>query len=415
MAKVSLSSIVNLPAFEEAAEVYHAATNMTVSFPDSNGNTVFYPAEERCGFCQIIQRTAEGRARCQQSDKAAAEAALKEKRPMWYTCHAGLIDVVVPISSGDQKIGCFYSGQSLIAPPTPMGFEDVRRRVEDLDVDEEELEQAYQQVRQVDGYRLEMAVQLLSIIGNHLVRDQIELGRQRELTRLAEQDAKLERDLREMELRLSQTQLNPHFLFNSLNLILGEALNEDAQKTAHLVEDLSELLSNALTTIGSMVTLAAEMNTVEAYVSIFQARFSKEIELKMHLPKSLARYRVPSLVLQPLVENALVHAFPKCDYPFEIEINARKDNGSVELAVSDNGPGMPKQKLSALSKALNSTEHAAKLTGLRGLSRRLDYYYSKPLDLRLTASPSGGLSVILLLPSSTRPLGLSQGTASKCQ
>jgi ligand-binding sensor protein len=70
---------------------------MTVSFPDREGNIVFYPDEERSPFCHLIQCTKKGRELCQCSDKHAADIAMRERRPMFYTCHAGLIDVVVPV------------------------------------------------------------------------------------------------------------------------------------------------------------------------------------------------------------------------------------------------------------------------------------------------------------------------------
>lgn len=400
MAKVALIDIVNLPAFEEAAELFYRATKMTVSFPDREGNIVFYPGKKRCVFCRLIQSTEKGRELCRLSDKHAADAALRQQRPMYYTCHAGLIDVVAPIVVGGEGIGCFYSGQSLLSPPTPEGFEDIKTRVADLDLDPHALWEAYRRVHHVDGYKLEMAVELLSIICSHLVQGRIELTRERRLTRAAVQRAKLERDLREMELRLSQAQLNPHFLFNSLNLILGEAQNENAVHTARLVEDLSMLLSNALTSIGSMVTLDAEIENAQAYVAIFQARFGKKIEMEIDLPRALSGFKVPALILQPIVENALVHAFPKCNQRFVIRISASdspdRSDKSVEIRASDNGPGMSEKDFASISKALRGHGHHGKMTGLPGLNRRLRYYYSAS---RLEIQPiPAGTTVVIRLP-----------------
>ena len=397
MAKVTLADIVTLPAFEEAGDLFYRATNMTISFPDRNGNIVFYPDKERSQFCQLIQRTERGRELCRLSDKAAAEIAFKERRPMSYTCHAGLIDVVVPVLFGDERIGCFYSGQTLLSPPTPIGFQDVKARVAELALDEDELWRAYSTVTQVDSYKLEMAVELLAIISSHLVRNEMELNHARESSREAIRKAKMERDLREMELRLSQAQLNPHFLFNSLNLILGEAINENACRTAHLVEELSVLLSNALTSIGKMVPLEAEMMNASAYVEIFRARFGKTIEFTVDLPASLQRFKVPALILQPLVENALAHAFPTSPNAFRIHISARTTNGFVEIAVKDSGAGMNPKKLAQISRTLRSKQRVTKLTGLLGLKQRLQYYYPMPAELRVEQD-SEGLTVTMRIP-----------------
>ncbi len=371
MAKVALIDIVNLGAFNEAADVFYEATHMTFSFPDRDGTTVFRPHKERSPFCQMIQSTPRGCELCRLSDERAGEMAMRERRPMVYTCHAGLIDVVVPVFVDDQKIGCFYSGQSLIAPPTPAAFEDVLQRVAELGLDRDRLWDAYQAVPHVDSHKLDIAVQLLAIMSGHLVRGEIELRRERELARVAVGKAKLERDLGEMELRLSQAQLNPHFLFNSLNLILGQALNENAKHTAHLIEELSVLLRDALTSIGRMVTLEAEMMSARAYVEIFRARFGKTMDLAIELPPSLHRVKVPALILQPLVENALVHGFPHAADGFRLGVYAHAVNGFVEVSVTDSGPGMPARKLAQLSEALKSKRRPNKLTGLMGLNQRL--------------------------------------------
>lgn len=403
MAQVALVDIVNLPAFEQAADLYHRATNMTVSFPDREGNIVFYPDRDRCEFCRLIQSTGRGRELCQLSDRRAADTAFRERRPMFYTCHAGLIDVVVPIVVGGRRVGCFYSGQSLLSPPTPIGFQEIRERIAELSLDEAALWEVYRRVNQVDAYKLEMAVELLSIICSNLVREQIELDRQRRVTRSAVQKARLERDLREMELRLSQAQINPHFLFSSLNLILGEAMNENAGRTAHLVEELSTLLSNSLTSIGSMVRLEAEIESAQAYVGIFKARFGKKIDLQTDLPRSLASFKVPALMLQPLVENALVHAFPKCTKPFVIRIAASLSDRScrdVEIRVSDNGPGMTSEEYASVQRMLRA-RHGGKMTGLVGLSKRLGYYYVKPPELHISQSEAG-LAVTIRLPDGAR-------------
>lgn len=402
MAKIALIDIVNIPAFEEAADLFYRITGMTFSFPDREGNIVFYPHEARCRFCQLIQSAPAGFQRCQDSDSQAAEIALRERKPMSYTCHAGLVDVVVPVVVGEERFGCFYSGQSLLSPPTPIGFRDVKSRVADLGLDLDELRAAYREVAQVDSYRLGIAMELLSIMSSHLVQGQIELMRERELVRAAEQRARLEKNLREMEQRLSQAQLNPHFLFNSLNLLLGEALNENAARTAQLVEDLSVLLSNAVTNIGQKVDLESEVASARAYVEMFRSRFGKSIGFEVNLPRKLSHVKMPALTLQPLVENALVHGFPNCGRDFVISVSARAAGGLLEVAVADNGVGMPARRLSAICRSLASRRHKSKLTGLVGLSQRLRYYYPDAPSLRLEQSRAGLTAIVSIPVNSSR-------------
>lgn len=404
MGKISLSEIVTMPAFEEAGDLFYRATGMTLSFRDENGNVLFYPAEKRCNFCQMILDTPEGSKRCQNCDSAAAEKALKIRRPMAYTCHTGLTDVVVPVVVGGEKVGCFYSGQSLLEEPTPERFDQLKSGLSDLDIDIGRLRETFMCVPVVDSVRLELAISLLSVICNHLIDGEIALRReralnqeQRKLRKAAEEKARLERDLREMEIRLVQAQLNPHFLFNALNLILGNAISEDAPQTCHLVEELSELLRNSLTRIGRMVMLSEEVSSAKAYIEIFRVRFARDVKLEIDVPDELDKQMVPALILQPLVENALVHALPRCTGHFTLKISAERKEDMVEIKVADNGAGMERKERASVARGLKSMDSEGKLTGLMGVNRRLKYYYPSNPDIRFQ-SKSAGTTVTISIP-----------------
>ena len=408
MGKVSLSDIVNLPAFEEAGSLFHRATGMTLSFYDEAGQVFFYPAEQRCDFCYLVQSTPEGRRRCHASDQEAGRLALREGKPKSYVCHAGLVDVVVPVVVAKKRIGCFYSGQSLLKPPTTMSYQEVRARVADMNLDPDKLWQAYRQVPTVDESKLEMAMGLLGVICGHLVEREMALRSERALTReqrklrkAAEERARLERYLREMELRLLQAQLNPHFLFNALNLVLGESMAEGASHTSELVGDLAMLLRNSVSRIGNTISLADEINGAKAYVNIFAARFGKRIDMRTELPSEISSFAVPALALQPLVENALVHGLPGCQDQFCLRVTANRIDGFIEITISDNGPGLTPDKLRAVRQTLKNRDAECKLTGLVGVNRRLKYYYEGMDDLQL--STAHGFSVRIRIPIRRNP------------
>lgn len=403
MGKITLTDIVSLPAFEEGGNLLNKATGMTLSFFDEAGNVVFYPAECRCKFCNLIQTSPEGRARCLESDKRAAERALRDGMPAAYVCHAGLIDIVVPVVVGGERIGCFFSGQSLLSAPTTDDCDAVRRKADELGVDADRLEAAYRAVPVVERDTLDLALVLLRVVCHHIVEGELALRQERQITleqrklrRAAEEKARLERDLREMELRLVSAQLNPHFLFNALNLIIGHAMQEDAPQTRHLVEELAVLLRKSLTNIGSMVALSDEVEGAQAYIEVFRARFVQPVHLVVSVPEELAGYKVPSLILQPLVENALIHALPHCRGDFHIRVAAERVSDHIELRVSDNGPGLSRGELSVINRALNNPRSEGKLTGLRGLHWRLHYYYDRAASLRLEQAKEGFCAVVVM-------------------
>jgi two-component system sensor histidine kinase YesM len=133
-------------------------------------------------------------------------------------------------------------------------------------------------------------------------------------------------------------------------------------------------------------------------VGLFKARFEKEVDLLVDLPENLMQVRVPALILQPLVENALVHALPRCNGIFRLRISAGLTDGHIEIRVSDNGPGLLRSKLNAISGSLKMTGPAGKLTGLNGLNWRLRYYYPDSASVRLEQA-GDGLTVVVELPS----------------
>lgn len=407
MVKVGLGEIVKLPAFEQAGDLFHQATGMIISFYDDSDSLVFYPTEKRCRLCQLVHSDPKGRQRCEESDKQAAKRALHTGEAVSYTCHAGLTDVVVPVVLGTKRIGCFHSGQSLLHAPTMATAADIRTRLADLDLEPSEVARAVLEVPVVDPAKFQMAVGLMSIVCNHLVESEIALRNERELTReqrklrqVAEEKASLEKGLREMEQRLVQAQLNPHFLFNALNLMLGEAIMEGADRTSKLLQQLSRLLRNALTSIDSSVTLADEIASTEAYLDIFQARFEHGIELHTEVAPEYGTIQVPSLILQPLVENALVHALPHVPDKLRLRIAAQVTGDGVEISVCDNGPAVTGDELASLRRRLRNRSGEHKMTGLTGLQKRLEYYYGESAGLHLR-SVSDGFEVSVRIPVSS--------------
>lgn len=407
MAKITLTDIVSLPAFEEGGNLLYKATGMILSFYDEEGKVVFYPAECRCEFCNLIQSSPEGKGRCLESDKQAAERALREGMPVFYTCHAGLVDVVVPVVVGGERIGCFFSGQSLLSAPTEDECDAVRKNAQDLDIDADRLAEAYRLVPVVEKETLDLALGLLRVVCHHIVEGELALRQerqialeQRKLRKAAEEKARLERDLRETELRLVSAQLNPHFLFNALNLIMGHAMQEDAPQTTHLVEELALLLRKSLTNIGSMVALSEEVDGAQAYIDVFKARFVHPVHLLVDIPEEVTGHKVPSLMLQPLVENALIHALPHCKGDFRIRVKAERVGDHIELRVSDNGPGLSRGEMNVLNRSLRDPRSESKLTGLTGVYWRLRYYYDRAASLRLEQTKEG-FCAVAIIPTQT--------------
>ncbi|RAK68901.1 sensor histidine kinase [Phenylobacterium kunshanense] len=203
------------------------------------------------------------------------------------------------------------------------------------------------------------------------------LGMGFSLRAVAEREQRLARALaaaQEAQLAALRFQINPHFLFNSLNAVMslvGAGRNRDAETVvARLAEFFRATLSNEP---NAMVTLEEEFDLLGAYLDIEAARFGDRLNVVMELPPRLSEARTPHLLLQPLAENAIKHAVAPSKRPVTIRVSAKADSGRLHLEVSDDGSGEGGAR-AGLGVGLGNV--AARLTTLYGDKGRLSVYGS---------------------------------------
>jgi two-component system, LytTR family, sensor kinase len=178
--------------------------------------------------------------------------------------------------------------------------------------------------------------------------------------------AQLEGQLAKAELEVLKSQLQPHFLFNTLNLI-SSLVHTDAASADDMIGDLGSLLRLSLRSEGAQeVSLAEEMSALELYLNIQRQRFQDTLKVEIEMdPKTLGA-RVPHLILQPLVENAFRHGISKRVGAGVIRIESRNGDGVLRVRISDNGPGMVAETASVGIGLANTRARLARLYGSRG-------------------------------------------------
>jgi two-component system LytT family sensor kinase len=231
-------------------------------------------------------------------------------------------------------------------------------------------------------FQFNLAIYALFVAGAHAVayyRD----AREREA-----QAARLAQQLAEAELSALRMQLNPHFLFNALNAVSSLMLR-DITAANRMLARLAELLR--LTLNGSRqqeTALEEELAFTRRYLDVEQVRFGDRLKVEIHVPSETLAARVPALLLQPLVENAMKHAVTPSSGTVTLSIKASRDNGSLSLEVSDSGStGAP------LSPAFPG--HGI---GLANTRQRLQQLYGNKQQLSLTREQDGGTVVRITLP-----------------
>jgi two-component system LytT family sensor kinase len=168
------------------------------------------------------------------------------------------------------------------------------------------------------------------------------LESQERLARQQMEAAQLSEQLAKAQLSALRQQVEPHFLFNTMNTIAGLVREGKNDAAVNMIAGLSELLRRTLkTTERQQVALGEELEVVQKYLEIEKARFAERLQVRVEVPEELREARVPSLILQPLVENAVKHGIAARVEGGSIEIAASRVNGTLLVRVKNDGPGFP--------------------------------------------------------------------------
>ena len=185
----------------------------------------------------------------------------------------------------------------------------------------------------------------------------------------------LEKDLEHTRLEVLKSQVNPHFLFNTLNMISCMARLEDASTTDQMIVHLGSLFRHNLRTKQQEVTLEEELDGLEDYIYLQQMRFDGRITVEKKIEADPAAVRLPSFTLQPIVENAFSHGLKSCEEGGRILLRGWMQGHTLILTVADNGRGMTPAELDALQEKIAQSERTGRSIGLGNISRRITMLY----------------------------------------
>jgi two-component system LytT family sensor kinase len=194
----------------------------------------------------------------------------------------------------------------------------------------------------------------------------------------------LEARLTSAKLQALRMQINPHFLFNTLNSIAA-LVYVNPRAADEMLGDLSELLRRSLNSMEEQeVSLAQELEFIGAYLSIEQKRFGERLRLEQSVPDELMKALVPALILQPLVENAIRHGIEPRRGPGLISIEAKQEDKHLHLIVRDNGRGLPDADLnSSVRRGIGLANTQARLKGLYGQDQSFSFGRAEPQGCRV--------------------------------
>ncbi len=216
------------------------------------------------------------------------------------------------------------------------------------------------------------------------------------------------------EIQALRYQINPHFLYNTLNSIRWMAKLNKTDDVVNAISTLVQLLEASLERNGPFVKLGDELHLLEKYLIIQQYRYDNKIALLIDCPPHLNDLNVPRMLLQPIVENAIFHGIAPKDESGTIEVNVREKGKDVHIAIADDGIGIDEQKIPKLLEDDDSKKTRGMTSiGLRHVHRTLQLYYGALYGVRVKNREGGGTIVEMVLPKQPEEEGNVKGSPGR--
>lgn len=212
------------------------------------------------------------------------------------------------------------------------------------------------------------------------------------------QKKNLEMERVRAELNFLQSQMNPHFLFNTLNAILVVCTKNNYSDVTDIVKSLSKLLRRLLSWKEDLVSLQEEMLFIEMYLKIEKFRFRDKFDYQFEIDEQSLQYKIPKLSMQPLVENSCKHGLQTIDGLGIIKVKTSVEDHWLLITVSDNGKGIEAETLKALMYAIRTEDSSGTNIGIRNVYRRLELYYADQVRFDIASTPNQGTVVTFAIP-----------------
>ena len=208
---------------------------------------------------------------------------------------------------------------------------------------------------------------------------------------------------KDAEFKLLASQINPHFLYNTLEMIRMKALKNKDPEVAETVKILSKLMRKALERDREEMTLNEDLAFIEMYLQIQKLRLGERLTYRIHI-LTTKEYMILPLLIQPIIENAFIHGVEKVSGPVRVSLEVLVLDRDIAIVIRDNGRGISAEKLADLH-ALLKNEKEAKRVGISNVQQRIQHYYGVNYGLTISSEEGKGTEVTILLPQKVNEKG----------
>ncbi|HYH05156.1 MAG TPA: sensor histidine kinase [Bacillota bacterium] len=204
--------------------------------------------------------------------------------------------------------------------------------------------------------------------------------------------------LRLAELQALQAQINPHFLYNTLDSIKWLAKLNGIKEIEVIVIQLGKLLKNSINNQNEMTTIRESMEVIDSYLTIQTIRYSGRFEVNKQIDPHVLECCVPRLIIQPIVENAIIHGIAKKIGPGKLDIKINQAGVDIVVEVTDDGVGIEATRLQQIKAELESDQRKVQNIGIHNVNRRIKLSYGEKYGVSIYSEVAKGTKVVLVLP-----------------
>lgn len=321
--------------------------------------------------------------------------------PFLYRCYAGFAAVAIPVIVEGELVAILMTSGFRVEP------QHMERLEKMLEIKERELPaDVIGQSPYFQHMRIMEIASILTLASKYIsesgLRNNIQAQlheKSLELMGQMQVRAQTEKLLSQAQFKALQSQINPHFLFNTLNAISQLAILENSDKTAEAIFSLSALLRRSLKDSGGLAFLSEETEYIDEYFKIKKLLYRERIRFTMQIDADCLHLRVPVFTLQPLVENSLVHGLEPKPEGGELVLAIRREGRFTSIVIRDNGLGMPKERLQMLRELKNvSAPSETSGIGIANVILRLQAFFGQGFAWNIESLPGKGTSIELFLP-----------------
>ncbi|MCJ7839769.1 sensor histidine kinase [Lederbergia sp. NSJ-179] len=206
--------------------------------------------------------------------------------------------------------------------------------------------------------------------------------------------------IKETQYKALQAQINPHFLYNTLDSINWLARVNKLEKISNLAEALGNMMRNIISKKAPLITIEEEFDIIHDYITIQKYRYQNRLHFTINEIEGIKKYSIPKLTIQPIVENAIQHGLEEIVSKCEIEIDYRMEGDKLYLIVSDNGPGMEEETIQSIFEGRIKSRSTG--IGLHNINERIKLMFGSQYGIHIESKKGAETRVIVMLPFMTR-------------